>query len=165
MGICVINSEPPLEACDMLGKLAKEYDIPVGIHNHPKNPNNPNYLHWSPDFVLKCADGNEGWVGSNSDTGHWMRSNIVPMDALKKVQGHIVSMHLKDLNKMGQPDEHDVPYGTGKANIPAILTFLDKIGYKGPISLEYEYDLEDSIPEIAQCVGFVRGYGAALEGK
>ena len=31
---------------------------------------------------------------------------------------------------------------------------------EGNISLEYEYHWENSVPEVAQCIGFVRGYGA-----
>lgn len=59
------------------------------------------------------------------------------------------------------PHAHDVPYGTGVSDIPAILQELKSQGFTGNLSIEYEYHWENSIPEVAQCIGFVRGYGTA----
>jgi hypothetical protein len=64
------------------------------------------------------------------------------------------------LNKSGA-GAHDVPYGTGAADVPGILEELRAQGFSGNISIEYEYHWENSSPEVGQCIGFVRGYGAA----
>ena len=56
---------------------------------------------------------------------------------------------------------HDVPYGTGVSDVAGILSELKSQGFEGNISIEYEYHWENSVPEVAQCIGFVRGYGAA----
>jgi sugar phosphate isomerase/epimerase len=106
--------------------------------------------------------GRDSRLGSASDTGHWIRSSIKPVDALKILKGRIISSHLKDLNIFG-PDAHDVPYGTGVADIPAILRELKRQRFNGNISIEYEYNWTTSVPEIAQCIGFVRGFGAAMK--
>jgi sugar phosphate isomerase/epimerase len=82
------------------------------------------------------------------------------VECLRILKGRIVSSHLKDLNETGLKG-HDVPYGSGVADIPAILDELRAQGFAGNISIEYEYHWENSVPEVAQCVGFVRGYGAA----
>jgi sugar phosphate isomerase/epimerase len=160
MGIPAVTSEPDMATMDLLDKLVKEYDIKVGIHNHPRRPNDPNYKVWDPNYVLSMVKGRDSRLGSASDTGHWIRSNIKPVDALKILKGRIISSHLKDLNVFG-PDAHDVPYGTGVADIPAILRELKRQGFKGNISIEYEYNWTTSVPEIAQCIGFVRGFGVA----
>lgn len=165
MGILYITSEPSEDALDLIAKMAKEYGIPVAIHNHPSRPNKPDYKHWSPDFVLQCSKGRKGLVGSCADTGHWMRSNVNPLEAVKKLEGNIVSMHIKDLNKYGRGGEHDVPFGIGKANLTAILDELNRQGFKGVMAIEYEHNWMTSVPEIAQCVGFIRGYGQALRNK
>jgi len=55
---------------------------------------------------------------------------------------------------------HDVPFGTGVSDIPGILDELKRQGFTGNISIEYEWHEYNSLPEVAQCVGFVRGYGA-----
>jgi sugar phosphate isomerase/epimerase len=70
-----------------------------------------------------------------------------------------MSAHLKDLNEKS-PAAHDVPYGTGVSDIPAILDELKSQDFNGNVSIEYEYDWTTSLPEVAQCIGFVRGYGA-----
>ena len=39
-------------------------------------------------------------IGSCSDTGHWMRSDINPIEALQALgsKGRIISLHFKDLD-------------------------------------------------------------------
>jgi sugar phosphate isomerase/epimerase len=54
-----------------------------------------------------------------------------------------------------------VPYGTGVSDIPGILSELKRQNFAGNISIEYEHNWENSTPEVAQCIGFVRGYGNA----
>lgn len=157
MGIPAVTSEPAMESMDLLEKLAKEYDIKVGIHNHPKRENDPNYKVWDPEYVLSMVKDRDSRLGAAADTGHWIRSNINPVDALRILRGRVISTHLKDLHKMG-PGAHDVPYGTGVANVTAILNELRRQRFDGNISIEYEYNWDNSLPEIAQCIGYVRGY-------
>jgi hypothetical protein len=45
--------------------------------------------------------------------------------------------------------------------ISGILRELKEQGFAGNISIEYEYNWGHSVPDVAQCIGFVRGYGAA----
>jgi sugar phosphate isomerase/epimerase len=161
MGIPAVTSEPAIETMDLLEKLAKEYDIKVAIHNHPKRQNDPNYMLWDPEYVASMVKGRDARLGACADTGHWLRSNITPVNALKILEGRIISSHLKDLNEVGDR-AHDVPFGAGAANIPAILNELRRQGFNGNISIEYEYNWENSVPEVAQCIGFVRGYAAGL---
>jgi sugar phosphate isomerase/epimerase len=155
LGLYAITTES-VEALPTLSKLVPEYDVKVGIHNHPKQPNNPNYKVWDPAYVLSVTKDLDSRIGAACDTGHWIRSGLNPVDCLKTLQGRVVSSHLKDLNKVG-PGAEDVPYGTGVANIPAILEELKRQGFQGNISIEYETLWENNVPAAAQCIGFVRG--------
>ena len=159
MGICIIVTEPA-EPMDLIEKLVKEYDIRVGFHNHPRQPDNPGYRMWDPNYILSVVRNRDPRIGSCADTGHWVRSGLKPVDCLRILKGRIICSHLKDLNEMG-PAGHDVPYGTGVADIPGILEELKAQGFEGNLSIEYEYHWENSSPEVGQCIGFVRGYGAA----
>ncbi len=145
-GIQVINTEVREEAFDTLEKLCAEYQIKIGIHNHPK----PSY-YWNPETVLKVIEGRSHWIGVCADTGHWLRSNLEPLECLKLLEGRIVSFHFKDLNGKGK-GVHDVPWGQGVANVPALLAEVKRQGFKGPISIEYEHNWLESLPEIGQCV-------------
>jgi len=144
---------------DVIEKLVKEFDIRVGFHDHPKHADDPNYKMWDPNYVLSVVKDRDARIGSCADTGHWVRSGLNPVDCLKILDGRIVSSHLKDLNEKS-PDAHDVPYGTGVSDVKAILTELKRQNFVGNISIEYEYDWTSSMPEVAQCVGYVRGAGA-----
>jgi sugar phosphate isomerase/epimerase len=147
MGIETIVSEPAADALKLVDKLANEYGIDVAIHNHPK-PSSP---YWNPDTVVAACKALSKRIGSCSDTGHWMRSDVNPLDALKKLEGRIRSLHFKDITDYG-PEAHDVPFGTGKGDVRAMLTELRRQGVKAVFSLEYEYNWLNSMPEIAQCV-------------
>ena len=146
MGIETIVSEPSPDALGVVADLCDKYSINVAIHNHPK----PSH-YWNPDTVLKACDGRTKRLGSCADTGHWMRSNINPLEAIKKLEGRIISFHFKDLNRYGE-GAHDVPWGTGKADVAALLAEIHRQGFKGPFSIEYEYNWLNSVPEIAECV-------------
>jgi sugar phosphate isomerase/epimerase len=159
MGLRAITTES-VDAIDTIEKMVKEYDIMVGFHDHPKQPDDPNYRMWDPNYVLSVVKDRDQRIGSCADTGHWVRSNLKPVECLRILEGRIISSHLKDLDQMG-PEGHDVPFGTGVSDVPAILDELKRQGFSGNVSIEYEYNEENSLPEVAQCVGFVRGYGAA----
>ena len=148
------------EALDTIEKLVKEYDIKVGFHNHPRRADNPGYRMWDPKYVLSLIKDRDHRIGAAADSGHWVRSGLQPVECLRILKGRIVSGHLKDLNEMG-PTAHDVPFGSGVSDIPALLNELKAQRFAGNISIEYEYHWENSTPEVAQCIGFVRGYGTA----
>jgi sugar phosphate isomerase/epimerase len=156
MGIETIVSEPPEDAFDLVDKLCKEYQINVAIHNHPK----PSY-YWDPDTVLKVCQGRSPRIGACADTGHWMRSGVNPLEALKKLKGRIISLHFKDLNKVGE-GAHDVIWGTGAGDAKALLAELARQDFKGVFSIEYEYNWLNSMPEIKKSVEFFRKVAAEL---
>ena len=155
-GIRVINTES-VDAIDTFEKLVKEYDIKVGFHDHPKRPDHPEYRMWDPNYILEVCKDRDARIGSCADTGHWVRSGLKPVDAIRILKGRIVSSHLKDLNE-DSPKGHDVPYGTGVSDVKGILDEYAAQGFTGPISIEYEYKQEDNLAEAKLCIEFVRGY-------
>ena len=148
-GIKTIVSEPAPAALPMLDKLCKEYDITIAIHNHPKPS-----MYWDYKKLLDATKGVSNRIGSCSDTGHWCRSGINPVEAITALceAKRVVSLHFKDLNEFGNPEAHDVAWGTGKSDAKGVLAELYKTGFKGVFSIEYEYNWENSVPDIAVCV-------------
>jgi len=159
MGIEEVVSEPPLDAFDEIDKRCQEYQVKLAIHNHPKGHS----TYWNPDTVLKAVEGHSKWVGDCGDIGHWMRSDINPMDAIKKLDQRIIEFHFKDLNKYGA-DAHDVPWGTGQADVKAILAEVKRLGLKPFFAIEYEYHFGHSLPECAECVAYFDKVCAELTG-
>ena len=147
MGILNINSEPTPEQMPLVRKLAEQYKINVALHNHPKPSR-----YWHPDTVLAAIGGSK-YIGSCSDIGHWVRSGLDPVECLKKLNGHVLGMHFKDVKK-DTPDGkyHDVVWGTGDSKVEAVIAELKRQHFKGPISAEYEYHWGNNGPEIAESV-------------
>lgn len=148
-GINILVSEPPTNALDTVEKLCKEYNIKVAIHDHPKGHS----IYWNPDAVLAAIKGRTPLMGACADVGHWVRSGLDPVECLKKLDGHIICLHFKDLNEYG-PSAHDVPWGTGVSNAKGMMEELKRQHFHGAFCVEYEYHWTNSSPEIAQCVKF-----------
>ncbi|MCL4202305.1 MAG: sugar phosphate isomerase/epimerase [Pirellulaceae bacterium] len=156
MGIETIVSEPGFDAIDTIEKLCNEYQINVALHNHPKPSR-----YWNPDTVLEVSKDRSPRIGACADTGHWMRSELNPVEQLKKLEGRIISFHFKDLNKFGG-GAHDVPWGTGAGDVRAMLTEIHRQGVKAVFSIEYEHNWTTSLPEIAECVKYFDKIAAEL---
>jgi sugar phosphate isomerase/epimerase len=156
LGLYAVTTEA-VNQLDSIEKLVKEFDIRVAIHNHPRRPNDENYKVWDPAYVLSVVKDRDARIGACADTGHWVRSGLTPLECYKILKGRVVSTHFKDLNEKTS-NAHDVPFGTGVSDIPALLNELKRQGFEGNISIEYEHNWEQSLPEVAQCIGFVRGY-------
>ena len=157
LGLRAITTEST-GALDTVEKLVKEYDIAVAYHNHPRQPNNPNYKVWDPNYVAELVKGRDPRIGACADTGHWARSGVKAVEALRILKGRIISSHLKDLNEFDKPAAHDVPFGTGVCDIKAVLDELKAQKFQGNLSLEYEFNWDNSVPEVTQCIDFVKQY-------
>src|SRR5437870_1530483 len=144
LGLYGITTES-VESIDTIEKLVKEYDIRVGFHDHPKRANNPDYKMWDPNYVLSIVKDRDHRIGSCADTGHWVRSGLKPVECLRILKGRIISSHLKDLNEFGKLEAHDLPYGTGVSDVPAVLDELKRQRLEGNMSVEDEFKWEDSV--------------------
>ncbi len=150
MGIQTIVSEPNPDAFDTIEKLVKEYDIKVSIHNHPEPSR-----YWDPEKVLEVIKGRDPRIGACADTGHWPRSGIKPIDAMKKLDGHIISFHFKDLNEFGKKEAHDIVWGTGIGDARGMLEEAKRQGFKGVFSIEYEIGSgQELVDNVRKCVEF-----------
>ncbi|HOC55261.1 MAG TPA: sugar phosphate isomerase/epimerase [Verrucomicrobiota bacterium] len=176
MGIDTLVAEPEPAALDLVEKLCEEYHIKLAIHNHPKPSR-----YWNPDTVLEAVKGRTPLMGCCADTGHWLRSGLDPLECLKKLEGRVICLHFKDLvpeeaqaqdqavakkkKKSEAKAMHDVPWGTGVGRVKAQMAELKRQGFRGAYCVEYEYNWENSMPEIAQCKKFFDATCAALARK
>jgi len=133
MGIQTIVTEPSTDDFSLLDKFVKQYGINVAIHNHPEPSK-----YARPEAVAERIKGLDLRIGSCGDTGHWMRTSVNPIDALKMLSGRMIELHLKDLNEFGTKDAYDVPFGSGKANIHDILAELTLQNFRGYLVVEHE---------------------------
>lgn len=144
---------------DDIEKLVKEFDIRVGYHEHGKRPNDASYKVWDPNYIVSLVKDRDSRIGACADTGHWATSGLKPLDCIKILKGRVISAHLKERPEIGKQHPDQV-YGTGVSDISGILAELKAQGFQGNISIEYEANWDNSVPDVAQCIGFVRGWGA-----
>src|SRR5450432_618158 len=152
MGMSYITAEPIKTQWDMVDSLAGVYGIPVAIHDHPK----PN-MYWSPDSVLAAIQGHPH-IGSCADVGHWARNGLNPVDCLKKLQGHIIGVHLKDIVKFNDSLSRDTVVSRGVIDFPPILAELKRQNFMGMLSIEHESNWYHSLPDVI----FTRNYYDSL---
>jgi len=160
MGVQTLVAEPPAEVFDKVEELCDEYKINLAIHNHPKSPDSK---YWNPENVLKVCEGRGKRIGSCSDTGHWVRSGLDPIECLKKAKKRIITMHLKDVIEAGKPAARDVPLGTGKGNYTAVLKELHTQKFRGVMAIEYEHLSDQLVQDVAKCAKFVEDFAATVK--
>lgn len=151
LGLYGVTTES-VDAIDTLEKLAKEYDIKVCFHNHPK----PTAL-WNPDTISKAIEGRHKNLGFCADVGHWATSGLDPLAVIRKIAPRVLSFHMKDRESIAQWS-HDRPFGTGVIDNIAILDEVRKHGFAGNVTIEYEHNWKTNASEVAQCAGYLRAY-------
>jgi sugar phosphate isomerase/epimerase len=153
LGAKFVTTEPPLKMWDSIDSLAGVYGIKVAIHEHWKGVSH----YWNPDTVLMAIKGHPNF-GACADLGHWPKSGIDPVEGIKKLSGHIISIHLKDIAAFNDPTLKDVPAGTGVVNFPAVFAELKRQNFKGHIYIERDAeDLPSNLPSVIQTVKYYDG--------
>lgn len=130
-GVKFVTTEPPLNMWNSIDSLAGAYGIKVAIHDHWKGFSH----YWNPDTTLLAMNGHPNF-GVCADLGHWPKSGINPVEAVKKLSGHIIAVHFKDIAAYNNTSLKDVVTGTGVVNFPEILAELKKQNFTGNIYIE-----------------------------
>ncbi|HSH14512.1 MAG TPA: sugar phosphate isomerase/epimerase, partial [Verrucomicrobiae bacterium] len=146
------------DAIDTVEKLAKEFDVKVCYHNHPRRPNDANYKVWDPNYIAELVKDRDPRVGACGDTGHWIRTGLNPVECVQILKGRVHALHLKD--RPSQQGE-DVVWGNGIGDVKGVLAEVRSQGFHGNVSVEYETNWDHNITDAAQCIGYVRGLGLA----
>jgi inosose dehydratase len=151
-GVKLIVGAPNYDLLPYVEKKIKAYDIRLAIHNHgPDNPLYPNATDiWD---HIKDLDPR---IGICIDIGHTTRDGHDPSVDIEKYKTRIYDIHIKDVTKAAK-EGTTCEMGRGVINIPKVVSTLRKIKYKGSCSLEFEKDMKDSLPGIAESIGYWKG--------
>ncbi|MCC7494649.1 MAG: ThuA domain-containing protein [Fimbriimonadaceae bacterium] len=151
LGIACFMAEPAPEALPTIDRYCQEYRIQVALHNHDQQAS-PHY--WSPEALLRTIAGRSRWIGACADVGYWMRGGQDPIAGVRALGDRLLTLQMHDLHAL-TADGHDVPWGTGAGQSEKQLLELHKLGVRPTmVGLEYSYNWLESLPEIAQTVGF-----------
>jgi len=148
IGIKIIASEPLPEHYAFIDSLCNAYNIKIAIHNHP-DPT----MYWNPDIVLDALQGRSEMMGVCADLGHWTRSGLDAATCLKKLEGKIFELHLKDVTGTTTDDE-SIILGEGVIDFPAVLKELKRQGFEGRFIMEYETNWTNQMPDMEKNIKF-----------
>jgi sugar phosphate isomerase/epimerase len=148
MGFEYINSEPNKSHWGIIDSLSGVYGVKLAIHEHAKpNP------YWHPDSVIAAMKGHPN-IYACADLGHWGRSGLDVVDCLKKLEGRIIGVHLKDIKGFNNEEGNDVVVGTGVLPWPGIFAELKRQNFKGTLSVERENNWDNNMPDVKQTAAF-----------
>jgi sugar phosphate isomerase/epimerase len=145
MGIETINSEPEIKDMNLMDSLATAYNINLAIHNHATGTR-----YGDPKLVLDQVAGKGGNLGICADNGHWMRSGINPVEALKNTKGRLITMHIKDMSEFNNLEAHTVGFGTGVLDVDALIAELKNQKFVGVLTIENEYNWENPVDDLTK---------------
>jgi inosose dehydratase len=142
---------------DATGSILKEIDqrftkagLTFGIHNHwfPQK-----FPYESAEDVLRALATLSPTVGATLDVGQMAACGHDPVDAIRRLQSRLKLVHLKDVQAAGA--EHNVLFGTGIANIPAVMRELKSISFPHLVAIEFEKDTNDN-EEMREQIAYAR---------
>lgn len=151
LGLEFLVGEPAPELWDAIDEMAAQYEMKMAIHQHAKGKS----IFWHPDSVLGAIEGHDTF-GVCGDLGHWVRSGLDPVECLKRLEGHLVSIHAKDLDEFGNIEANDVKVGTGVIDYEAVMEELNRQGFTGPIYIECEHDWDDNLEDVKYALEHIR---------
>jgi inosose dehydratase len=152
LGVELIIGVPNPELLGYVEQKVKETGIRVAVHNHGPEDK----LYPSPADVWAHIKGLDERIGLCLDIGHAARAGTDPVKAVKEYGARIFDMHIKDLAVLSR-DYHPAVLGRGVLDIPGLLRALKERRYNGYCSIEFEMDMNDPYPGIAESVGYFRG--------
>jgi sugar phosphate isomerase/epimerase len=128
-------------------RLADEFDMTLGIHNHGGR-------HW-----LGNADA-LGWVlgqtseriGLMLDTAWALDAGEDPIALMDRFADRLTGLHIKDFTFAPSGKGEDVVVGRGNLDLGAMYAKADEIGFAGLEVLEYEGDVDDPVEALTECV-------------
>jgi len=174
IGLISISANPKKDAAtfDLLDKLVDEYDIPVAIHNH-----GPGADYDKIQDVVDFVKDRHPKIGACVDTGHYLRSNEDPVQAIHTLGKRVFGVHLKDVRTIRDATEKAkleksltegrvkqlqaegkifTVLGEGELDVHGCLKELRTLDYQGCLALEYEENEQNPLSDIEVSLQSVR---------
>jgi sugar phosphate isomerase/epimerase len=139
------------------GEVARQHDVIISLETHPDLGTNGEV------HLETMKQINHPNVRVNFDTGNisYYNKGADACAELEKIVDYVATVELKDHDGAFET-WHFPPVGQGIIDFPGVLKILEKHGYKGPITLEFEGVKGEELDEtgtkkaIAESAAYVR---------
>ncbi|RFM27489.1 sugar phosphate isomerase/epimerase family protein [Deminuibacter soli] len=152
VGVPLIIGVPDYDLIDYTEQQVKAYDIKIAIHNHGPEDK----LYPGPKDVYDRIKNRDPRMGLCLDIGHAERAGTHLTQAIHDYRDRLFDLHIKDVTA-AEKDGKAIEIGRGVIDFAAVIKALEKINYKGVCSIEFEKDMTDPLPGIAESVGYFKG--------
>jgi len=152
VGVNMIVGVPNYDLIEYTEQKVKEFDIKLAIHNHgPEDA-----LYPAPGDVYQRVKNLDPRMGMCIDIGHSLRAGTLPEKAIRDFKDRLFDLHIKDIN-LAAKEGKAIEVGRGVIRFDEVVESLRKIKYQGMCSIEFEKDMTDPLPGIAESVGYFKG--------
>lgn len=152
VGVKLIVGVPTYDLLDYTEQKVKETDIRIAIHNHGPEDS----LYPGPQQVYDRIKNRDARMGLCLDIGHAERAGTDLVKAIKDYKNRLYDLHIKDVS-LAQRDGKAIEIGRGVIDFDAVIKALIRNNYKGMCSIEFEKDMSDPLPGMAESIGYFRG--------
>jgi sugar phosphate isomerase/epimerase len=122
----------------------------IGYHGH-SNTNDPEEFAKPESFATAMSFSK--YHGVNLDIGHFTAANYDAVAYINEHHDRITNLHLKDRKKN---QGANLPWGQGETPIKEVLRLLRQKKWDIPANIEYEYQGQDAVAEVAKCYQFCK---------
>jgi sugar phosphate isomerase/epimerase len=150
--IAAITANPDPEAYKLLDGLCEEYGVNLAVHNHGRN-----HRYGTTARLEEMLSRTSKRFGICLDTAWFFDAGEDPFTVLEKYRDRLYGVHLKDFGFDEEGNAYDVIIGEGKLDLPRFMKELANIEYSGYLSIEYEGDADNPVPNTVRCVKAVQG--------
>lgn len=152
VGADLIVGVPTYDLLIYTEKKVKEHNIKIAIHNHGPEDK----LYPGPKDVYTRINKMDKRMGLCLDIGHAVRAGENLEKAVSSYADRLFDLHIKDVTA-AKADGKAIEVGRGVIDFPAFVKALRAIQYKGKCSIEFEKDMKDALPGMAESAGYFKG--------
>jgi sugar phosphate isomerase/epimerase len=152
VGVDMIVGVPNYELLEYSEEKVKEHNIKLAIHNHGPEDK----LYPSPKDIYDRIKNMDARMGLCIDIGHALRAGTLPEKAIREYKDRLFDLHIKDVNSTAK-DAKAIEIGRGAIDFSAVIESLRKVKFQGVCSIEFEKDMSDPLPGMAESVGYFKG--------
>jgi sugar phosphate isomerase/epimerase len=154
LGAGVLSSNVAKSLVPRVDKACQKFKMYVGLHNEVYGRPEPDQVQFPADYDEVFRKSSH-WIAATIDLGHLYAAGYDPVEFIRKYQHRIVSVHLKDENRV-LPHYTDYPFGKGPTPLIACLHTLQQVHFKRSANIEWGVENMDPVQGVRDAFAYVR---------
>jgi sugar phosphate isomerase/epimerase len=154
LGADVLSSNVAKSLVPRVDKACRKFKMYVGLHNEVYGRPEPDQVQFPADYDEVFRKSSH-WIAATIDLGHLYAAGYDPVEFIRKYQHRIVSVHLKDENRV-LPHYTDFPFGKGPTPLIACLRALQQVHFERSANIEWGVENMNPVQGVAEAFAYVR---------